>query len=414
MKIDSKLIFLLFIFTSIFFQIFILNFNFLSSNIKIPQLIFLFLLLINIKNILSIKIDRSVLFFSISSLFILFLITSFTYSNIDNEKFFNLESKNYKPLQHIFLFAFNLLSVPANYLLMKHLRIGYNIIQWFYNSVFLSSIIIALVLLLPIDSSFLFKENIEFTISGLEIKRLAGGLEFSILSVISIFCLLNDSQNKDSFILKSGKLGIFFLVILAGFSRQAFLCLIVATIIHLLHNYKFSIMNTLKYLVYTFLSFFFIIFISPNSKLLSFIFDRFLEIFSLTTYVTGTVNDRFYLWSNMLNDISANFFLGKGMDSYIKFFVYQGDGAHNLFMMILHSGGVLSLALFFYSCFELYIKISTKINYSQTHFILFLSLTILFLSSLSSLIYTIHIFWIFLSFAFYFQNKNIDSSYEKV
>ena len=80
MKIDSKLIFLLFIFTSIFFQIFILNFNFLSSNIKIPQLIFLFLLLINIKNILSIKIDRSVLFFSISSLFILFLITSFTYS----------------------------------------------------------------------------------------------------------------------------------------------------------------------------------------------------------------------------------------------------------------------------------------------------------------------------------------------
>ena len=108
------------------------------------------------------------------------------------------------------MFAFNLLSVPTNYLLMKHLRIGHNIIQWFYNSVFLSSIIIALVLLLPIDSSFLFKENIEFTVSGLEIKRLAGGLEFSILSVISIFCLLNDSQNKDSFILKSGKLGIFF------------------------------------------------------------------------------------------------------------------------------------------------------------------------------------------------------------
>ena len=64
------------------------------------------------------------------------------------------------------------------------------------------------------------------------------------------------------------------------------------------------------------------------------------------------VNDRFYLWSNMLNDISANFFR-KRNDSYIKFFVYQGDGAHNLFMMILHSGGVFIISFIFYSCFEL-------------------------------------------------------------
>lgn len=414
MKVDSKFIYLLFIFTSLFFQIFIFNFNFLSSNIKIPQLIFLILILTNIKKLLSTKIDKSVLIYSVSSFLILFLITSFTYLNIENEKFFNLESKNYKPFQHILLLSFNFFSVPLNYLLMKHLKIGYNVIQWFYNSIFLSSIFIGLILLLPIDSSFLFKENIEFTISGLGIKRLAGGLEFSILSVIAIFCLLNDSNNKDSMILKAGKLSVFFLVILAGFSRQAFLCLIIATIIHLLYNYKFSIMNAFKYIFYAFLSFIFIIFLSPNSRLLSFIFDRFFEIFSLTTYVTGTVNDRFYLWSNMVNDISDNFLFGKGMDSYIKFFVYQGDGAHNLFIMILHSGGILSLALFCFSCFSIYFKTFSKSKSSQIQFILFLSLTLLFLSSLSSLIYTIHFFWIFVSFAFYFQNKNIDLSYEKV
>ena len=151
---------------------------------------------------------------------------------------------------------------------------------------------------------------------------------------------------------------------------------------------------------------FFLLIVVPNSIFLTFVFDRFTEIFSVATYFTGTASDRFFLWTNMINDISNNVLLGKGMDSYIKFFVYQGDGAHNFFMMILHAGGALALIFFLCAIIPIFYKYLTYRHYNVNNFIIFLSISMLFLASLTSLIYTINLFWIFLGFAFYFDNYN--------
>ena len=414
MLISQNFLFKLFVFTSVFFQIFIFNFNFLSSNIKIPQLLFLFLITYNLRSLVKIKLSNRILNYCKYGLFSLLIISFCTFFNYETESFNNLTSLNYKPISHLTLFFFNFLTVPFLFLLMRFLKIKQDIISTFYNSIFFSIIIIILILLLPFDSSFLFKENIEFSVSGLQIQRFKGGLEFSIFSVIALFSLLNDRQNKDILALKYFKITVFLISVLIGFSRQAFLCLIVGSIMHFFYKYNLSIKNIVSLFPLVLLLSFFLYIVVPNSIFLTFVFDRFTEIFSVATYFTGTASDRFFLWTNMINDISNNVLFGKGMDSYIKFFVYQGDGAHNLFMMILHAGGALALTLFLFAIIPIFYRYFNYRHYRFNNFIIFLSLSMLFLASLTSLIYTINLFWIFLGFAFYFDNKHSNLRHDKI
>jgi len=406
MFISQNFLFKLFIFSSVFFQIFIFNFNFLSSNIKPSQLLFLFLITYNFRSLLKIKFSNRILNYCKYGLFSLLMISFCTFFNYETESFNNLTSLNYKPINHLILFFFNFLTVPLLFLLMRFLKIKQDIISTFYNSIFISIIIIIMILLLPFDSSFLFKENIEFSVSGLQIQRFKGGLEFSVFSVIALFSLLNDQENKDILALKYFKISVFLISVLIGFSRQAFLCLIVASIMHFFYKYNLSIKNIFSLFPLVLLLSFFLLIVVPNSIFLTFVFDRFTEIFSVATYFTGTASDRFFLWTNMINDISNNVLLGKGMDSYIKFFVYQGDGAHNFFMMILHAGGALALIFFLCAIIPIFYKYLTCRHYNVNNFIIFLSVSMLFLASLTSLIYTINLFWIFLGFAFYFDNNH--------
>jgi hypothetical protein len=70
---------------------------------------------------------------------------------------------------------------------------------------------------------------------------------------------------------------------------------------------------------------------------------RALLLFNARAYETGSVNDRFILWSRMLQDVAANPLVGQGQDAYLRHFPTQGQGSHNFPIEILHAAGLWGL-----------------------------------------------------------------------
>lgn len=61
------------------------------------------------------------------------------------------------------------------------------------------------------------------------------------------------------------------------------------------------------------------------------------------SYSVGTARDRTEMWGMMLHDIAANPLKGRGQDAYMRYYPSgTGGGSHNLFIEVLHAGGLLA------------------------------------------------------------------------
>jgi len=193
-----------------------------------------------------------------------------------------------------------------------------------------------------------------------------------------------------------------------GFSRQAILSLLIGIFLtFIISNSR----NIKKSLILFFASVFLIFLISYSTVSIFFpeyflVFsERVLSIFQLVSYSTGTIGDRFQLWFKMINENSNNIFFGQGMDSYIKFFSFRGEGAHNFPLMVYHSGGIFAFLSYIYIQFGILVSLLEFVRKSNTAKSLFIIMTIFLISSLTGLIYMSHIFWIFIGIAYYYLHK---------
>jgi hypothetical protein len=196
--------------------------------------------------------------------------------------------------------------------------------------------------------------------------------------------------------------------LIAGFSRQAILSLIIGIFLTYIISNKRNILQSLGLFCVNI----FLIFVSVYYTTLLFapavaelFFERIFSIFKIISYSTGTIGDRFQLWEKMIAENSTNIFFGQGIDAYLKFFSFRGEGAHNFPVMVFHAGGIIAFISYLYIQFSIMIKL---LIFSRKYVIakaLFIILIIFFTSSLSNLIYMAHIYWIFIGISYHYIHK---------
>lgn len=392
-------------------QIFSINLSFGSGpNIKPSQIYFLIMVAYGFKNLSDIKFPRNIIRYGIASFLLIITITFFSFYSYDLQHFFHYPtSAGFDPFTHIILLAFNVFTPILIYYLMKIYSVSPNLLTVFHDSVFYISLLFMLIIISPIDSSFLYKQSTEILLNNeVLVQRFIGGVEYSVLCVVAIVSILNSNDIKLKIPFSIFKILILLIGVGIGFSRQAILSLLIGIFLtYMISNNR----NIAKSLSLFFISIFLIFFISYSILFIFFpsyfqvFLDRILSIFQLISYSTGTIGDRFQLWFKMINENSSNIFVGQGMDSYIKFFSFRGEGAHNFPLMVYHSGGIFAFLSYIYIQFSILSSLLKFVGKSDTAKTLFIILITFSISSLTGLIYMSHIFWIFIGISYYYLYK---------
>jgi hypothetical protein len=392
-------------------QIFSININFGGGpNIKPSQIYFLILIAYAYKNLFNIKLPKIIIGYAIASFSLIITITFFSLYSYDLQHFFHYPTNiGFDPFIHIILLAFNIFTPIFVYCLMKTYSVSSSILKVFHDSVFYVSSLFMFVIISPIDSSFLYKQSTEILLNNeVVVQRFIGGVEYSVLCVAAIISILNSTDIKLKIPYSLFKIMVLLIGVGIGFSRQAILSLLIGIFLtFIISNSR----NIKKSLILFFASVFLIFLISYSTVSIFFpeyflVFsERVLSIFQLVSYSTGTIGDRFQLWFKMINENSNNIFFGQGMDSYIKFFSFRGEGAHNFPLMVYHSGGIFAFLSYIYIQFGILVSLLEFVRKSNTAKSLFIIMTIFLISSLTGLIYMSHIFWIFIGIAYYYLHK---------
>lgn len=400
-----------FIILSVLSQIFLININFIGGpSIKPSQLYFLSLLVMTAGSFLKFKFPRLIANYALAAFIIISLISFFTLFNYDKQFFFHFSTnEGYEPLAHILLLTFNLSTPILVYFLISTYDLSKNFLETFHNSVFYGCMIFFFIIISPIDSSFLYKETVEILLRNeIPVRRFIGGVEFSVLCAAATASLINSASFSKNIYYSIFKLIILLVGLTVGFSRQAILSLIIAVFLTYVISRRRNFFQSLSLFIITILG----VFIVSYFSLLLFIplaaeviFERIFSIFQIISYSTGTIGDRMQLWSKMIAENSTNIFFGQGLDAYLKFFSYRGEGAHNFPVMIFHAGGLVAFISYLYVQFSVIFNLLSFVRYNQTAKTLFIILILLFTSSLSNLIYMTHIFWVFIGISYYIVNK---------
>lgn len=400
-----------FIILTVLSQIFLININFIGGpSIKPSQVYFLFLLIMTAGSFLKFKFPKLMLNYTFAAFIIISLISFFTLFNYDKQFFFHFATNDgYEPFVHILLLTFNLITPILVYFLISTYDLSKNFLETFHNSVFYGCMIFFFIVVSPIDSSFLYKETTEILLRNeIPVRRFIGGVEFSVLCVAAVASLINSASFYKNIYYSTFKLIILLAGLTVGFSRQAVLSLIIAVFLNYIITSKRNFLQSLSLFIITILG---VSFVSYYSLLLfipaiaEVILERIFSIFQIISYSTGTIGDRIQLWGKMIAENSNNILFGQGLDAYLKFFSYRGEGAHNFPIMIFHAGGLVAFISYLYVQFSVILNLLNFVKYNQTAKTLFIILIIFFTSSLSNLIYMTHIFWVFVGISYYFVNK---------
>lgn len=404
-----------FIVLSVISQIFLININFIGGpSIKPSQIYFLGLLIYSARSFFNFKFSKSIINYSLASISLISLITFFTLLNYDKQFFFHFSlHEGYEPFVHIVLLAFNLITPFFIYFLMSTYSFSSNILNIFHNSVFYGCLIFFFIIISPIDSSFLYKQTTEIVLrSEVSVQRFIGGVEFSVICAAAITSIINSSTFKNNIYFSLFKILVLCLGLIAGFSRQAILSLIIGIFLTYIINNNRNILQSLTLFFISILS----VFISAYYVTLLFapflaeiFFERIFSIFQIVSYSTGTIGDRFELWHKMILENSSNIFFGQGLDAYLKFFSFRGEGAHSFPVMIFHAGGIIAFALYLYIQFSVILSLLIFSSKHQVARALLIILIVFFTSSLSNLIYMGHIYWIFIGISYYYVDKLRDT-----
>lgn len=400
-----------FIILSVLSQIFMININFIGGpSIKPSQLYFLSLLVMSAGSFLKFKFPRLISNYTLAVFLIISLVSFFTLFNYDKQFFFHFSTKEgYEPFTHILLLTFNLSTPILVYFLISTYDLSKNFLETFHNSVFYGSMIFFFIIISPIDSSFLFKETAEILLNNeVSVQRFIGGVEFSVLCAAATASLINSASFYKNIYYSIFKLIILLAGLTVGFSRQAVLSLIIAVFLTYVISRRRNFFQSLSLFIITILGVFIVSYFSlllfiPSAA--EVIFERIFSIFQIISYSTGTIGDRIQLWSKMIAENSNNIFFGQGLDAYLKFFSYKGEGAHNFPVMIFHAGGLVAFISYLYVQFSVIFNLLSFVRYNQTAKTLLIILIIFFTSSLSNLIYMTHIFWVFIGISYYIVNK---------
>lgn len=407
----NKYHFEIFIILTVLSQIFLININFIGGpSIKPSQVYFLFLLIMTAGSFLKFKFPRLMVKYTFAIFIIISLVSFFTLFNYDKQFFFHFATNDgYEPFVHILLLTFNLITPILVYFLISTYDLSKNFLETFHNSVFYGCMIFFFIVVSPIDSSFLYKETTEILLRNeIPVRRFIGGVEFSVLCVAAVASLINSASFYKNIYYSTFKLIILLAGLTVGFSRQAVLSLIIAVFLNYIITSKRNFLQSLSLFIITILG---VSFVSYYSLLLfipaiaEVILERIFSIFQIISYSTGTIGDRFQLWGKMIAENSNNILFGQGLDAYLKFFSYRGEGAHNFPIMIFHAGGLVAFISYLYVQFSVILNLLNFVKYNQTAKTLFIILIIFFTSSLSNLIYMTHIFWVFVGISYYFVNK---------
>ena len=407
----NKYHFEIFIILTVLSQIFLININFIGGpSIKPSQVYFLFLLIMTAGSFLKFKFPRLMVKYTFAIFIIISLVSFFTLFNYDKQFFFHFATNDgYEPFVHILLLTFNLITPILVYFLISTYDLSKNFLETFHNSVFYGCMIFFFIVVSPIDSSFLYKETTEILLRNeIPVRRFIGGVEFSVLCVAAVASLINSASFYKNIYYSTFKLIILLAGLTVGFSRQAVLSLIIAVFLNYIITSKRNFLQSLSLFIITILG---VSFVSYYSLLLfipaiaEVILERIFSIFQIISYSTGTIGDRIQLWGKMIAENSNNILFGQGLDAYLKFFSYRGEGAHNFPIMIFHAGGLVAFISYLYVQFSVILNLLNFVKYNQTAKTLFIILIIFFTSSLSNLIYMTHIFWVFVGISYYFVNK---------
>lgn len=400
-----------FIILTVLSQIFLININFIGGpSIKPSQVYFLFLLIMTAGSFLKFKFPKLMLNYTFAAFIIISLISFFTLFNYDKQFFFHFSTnEGYKPFVHILLLTFNLITPILVYFLISTYDLSKNILETFHNSVFYGCMIFFFIVISPIDSSFLYKETTEIILRNeISVQRFIGGVEFSVLCVAAAASLINSSSFFKNTYYSIFKLIILLSGLIVGFSRQAVLSLIIAVFLTFVITSKRNIIQSLSLFIISILGIFIVCYYSIllfSPAIAELLFERFSSIFQIISYSTGTIGDRFQLWGKMIAENSTNILIGQGLDAYLKFFSFRGEGAHNFPVMIFHAGGLLAFISYLYIQFSVILYLLNFARYNKTAKTLLIILIIFFTSSLSNLIYMSHIFWVFIGISYYYTYK---------
>jgi len=406
----NKYIFNIFLFLSIVSQIFLINLSFLGGNIKPSQIFFLLLIFLNIKKLIQFKFPEELVRYGFISLLLILTISFFSFYSYDLQFFLNSPShEGYDPLIHIILFTFNIFTPLLIYFIMNIYTVKNNFLEIFHDSVFFCTVLFLFFIVGPFDSSFLFKASPEFVLGNeVSVQRFVGGVEYSVIAVAAIISILHSRSFTNNLLFSLFKIFVLLVGIGFGFSRQAILCLLLGLVMAFIMSKRKNLFYLIRistfsiFIIIAVIYLLFSFYLSAYTELFS---ERILSIFKTISYFTGTVGDRLQLWSNMIQENSNNIFFGQGMDSYMKFFSFKGEGAHNFPLMIYHSGGIFSLIFYLYIQFSIMLNMINSINKNTIMKPLFIIMSIFIFSSLSNLIYMTHIFWIFIGVSYYYYYK---------
>jgi O-antigen ligase len=260
------------------------------------------------------------------------------------------------PLARVFLHGLNLLQFAAIYLLVQRSRKLDSAARTFLATVaFLNAFVLVASTLASLGFSlpqaFLAEEAAPLAIEGEvvagSVRRFSVGVVVGCVSaaafVLALSLLLDPAERrKGPLFLSAGFAGV---GIIVGFSRQGVLSLLAGLGVvvlgslqwrHIRRLFKAAALTVILLLAVVGL----LALLPGGDDYLQAFAGRTLLLAQPDAYSTGTVLGRTSMWLDMVADIRANPFVGRGQDAYRQYGNAWEEGSHNFPLEVLHTAGV--------------------------------------------------------------------------